>query len=66
MNARFSALHGASGVRNLDLYGRAPSIVGGAAEQTKQDMPVTGTPSHTSGAMLSPSTRLKMKVAVSA
>jgi hypothetical protein len=26
VNARFSALHGAGGVRDLDLYGRAPSI----------------------------------------
>ena len=28
VNAKFSALHGAGGVRDLDLYGRASSITG--------------------------------------
>jgi hypothetical protein len=30
VNARFSALHGASGVRDLDLFGRAPTLAGGS------------------------------------
>ena len=35
VNARFSALHGASGIRELDLYGRAPTA--GAASQQQGD-----------------------------
>ena len=35
VNARFSALHGASGIRELDLYGRAPTA--GAAGQLQSD-----------------------------
>ncbi len=36
MNARFSALHGASGIRELDLYGRAPTS-GDSQQQAKPE-----------------------------
>lgn len=39
MNARFSALHGASGVRDLDLYGRAPSSAAATQHQQQQGKP---------------------------
>lgn len=65
VNARFSALHGASGVRDLDLYGRAPAIVGGSQEQPKQEAPAAGlTWPDGSGSTSSPSTRLKLKASL--
>ncbi|BDA48868.1 probable vacuolar protein sorting-associated protein 13A at C-terminar half [Coccomyxa sp. Obi] len=60
VNARFSALHGATGDRQLDLYGRAPSAAAGqqpasaaaAADETGMPAPTGGTSS--------PPVRLKM------
>ena len=39
VNAKFSALHGAGGVRDLDLYGRASSVAGTSQAPKAEPVP---------------------------